>query len=274
MLETPAPPAPAPVAPPVQPAIDVPTAISVLQQAGHHVFQKGYAFDKEQAERDPFLGPILSKVIGDKVSEIGQRADQDVFESTGIPKQHKDEKWYEYMKRAAATLKEQAKANPDVKTIKDDYESRLSAKDQTIAEISLVNALGSLKLNVSEDALESQRELLTMRALSLPHRVEGRTIVFQKFADDGKTLIDVIDPTTGVAMEPKKFLEAQFKQFLKTEDPQPQGPGKPPKPADTNKKVPTTIDEIGAELLAEGFMPGPAFTAEVQKRQVQYAITK
>lgn len=272
MLDTPtAPPITPPAAPP---QMDVPTAMSVLQQAGHHVFQKDYVFNKEQAEKDPFFGPILSKVIGDKVSEIGQRADQDVLESSGIPKQHKDEKWYDYMKRAVATLKEQAKANPDLNILKSDYETRLSQKDQTIAEISLVSALSGLKLNVADDALESQQELLTMRALSLPHRVEGRDIVFQKYAEDGKTLIDIIDPTTGVAMKPKKFLEQQFKQFLKVDVPPPSGPNVKPKPVDTSKSIPTTVDEIGAELLAEGFMPGPAFTAEVQKRKIQYAVTK
>ncbi|WP_080057189.1 hypothetical protein [Spirosoma aerolatum] len=265
-LETPPAPAPAPT-----PTFDPNAAVSNLQSLGYHVFDKGYQFDKAQAEKDPFLGPIVSKVIADKVSEIGLRTDQDIFDSTGIPKQNKDEKWYDYLKRAAATLRDQAKANPDVDKIKTDYQTQLTSKDQTIAEISLVNAIGGLNLNVSPESLESQRELLVMRALSLPHRIEGRNIIFQKLADNG-ALIDVIDTTTGAPMAAAKFLETQFKPFLKVEQPAPEGPNKPPKPANTNKAIPTNVDEIGAELIAEGFMPGPEFTAEVQKRKVQYMI--
>lgn len=265
----------APIANPVAqpPAFDPQAAIAQLQQSGYHVYNKDAKFDRQQAEADPFLKTVVAPAIAERFSEVYLKLDQDILESTGIAK-NPGEKTYEYQRRAAAQLKEQIQKAPDVEAIKQDYEKRLSAADQRMAEVSLRSALGGLKLNVEDSAVESQRELLLMRALSMPHRVEGTDIVFQKYASDGTTLIDDIDPTTGKAKTAAKFLEEQFKPFLKVEQPAPQGPGKHPKPADTNSPAPKTKQDLITLLGNEGVqMGGPDFMAKLKAKATEYAIS-
>lgn len=263
------PPAPAPAPAPVAaPVFDPQAAIAGLVATGHRVYAKDFEFDPSVQTDDPFIKTIVGKTT----STIYVGEDRDIFEKTGIPK-IKDEKTYDYRNRAFSVLKDQIQQAPDVEKVKQEYETQLSKKDQAIAEISLVSALSALKLNVPDEALESQRELLVMRALALPHRIEGRDIVFQKYGgSDGQTLIDVVDPVTQEPMKPGKFLEAQFKAFLAVENPTPQGPGAKPKPANTSSPIPTNMDEIGAQLLSEGFRPGPVMQAEAKKRATEYMI--
>ncbi len=271
MEAAPANPVPTPPAPAPPVVFNANEAISKLSEQGYRVYAKDFAFDPTVQTDDPLIKEIINKTA----SSLYVGLDKDIFELTGIPKLHPNEKTYEYNKRVTAQLKDQIKNAPDVATVKSEYETRLTKKDQAIAEIALRSAVNGLKLNVPDESLDSQRELLIMRAMGLPHRIgENGEYIPQKFADDGKTLIDELDPTTGRPKPVDAFVAGQFKPFLKVDAPVPSGPNAKAKPADTSGPAPTTQADLVKMLDAEGVpLGGPQFMTKLKALATQYAIT-
>lgn len=274
-------PAPAPAPAPAPPTVfDPAAAVTQLQQLGYAVYPRGTTLTKEQIEADPVLKPVFGTAIAERFSETYVRLDQDILESTGIAK-NPGEKTYDYQKRAAATLKDQIKNAPDVDKVKTEYDKQLSTLREgtrlALGENAIRAAVSVLTLNVPAESVESMREILINQAMLKPFRLdENNRVVFQKYGgDDGKTLIDVVNPADGKSLDVAAYVAEQFKSFIKPPETPAQGANKLPAPANTTSVIPTTEDELGKQLTAEGLRPGQAaFTAEFDKRKAAYMIFK
>lgn len=279
-MPTPAPsPAPVPALPPTGPQFDPTAFLPQYQQAGYSVYAPGTTLTREQIEADALLKPIFSSVIDGRVSEIGQRIDADVLAASGIPKQTPNEKYYDYTRRVIATLSERAKTTPEITAVKTEYEQTIATlREQNrtgIGENTIRAAVSSLDLNVPAESLDSVREMMINQAMTRPFRLDDKNrVVFQKFGgEDGKTIIDVVDLSDGKPLAVDAYLKQQFSTMLKAPAPTPAtGPNARPLPPNTASGTPKSKDELGNQMTAEGFRPGPTFTVEFERRRVLYAI--
>ncbi|MGF7219083.1 hypothetical protein GGR92_005263 [Spirosoma lacussanchae] len=257
-------PVPQPVAvaqPPVQqPAptgFDATEARARLSALGFKV----YTAEEEQALRKT----VESEAIGKKTSEFALKTEEDIFKATGIPKLSPDEKYFDYAQRAVKEAAENGKRET------------VQQSNRAIAEIALSGALGSMNFNLEGEALEMQRELLLNKALLMPHRVEGRQVIFQKQdpADPSK-YVDIVDATTNEPVKAFDHLASTFKAFLKVATPPATGPNaKAAAPVPGAGPVPKNKAEAQQIALekANG-QTGPDYAKEYARLVKEYALTE
>jgi len=254
--------------PPAAPVFDPQAAISALAERNYQVFSNDFKFDPAQQTDNP----VIKNIVGATTSRFYETEDAEIFAATGIPK-NQGEKTYAYRNRTYAELQEKIQKAPDVESIKTEYEAKLSNANKMVAEVALRGAVRGLKLNVAPDATDSMRELLTMRAMAMPYRIQDGSVIFQKASDDGNSLIDINDPTTGRPVTMDKYVAEQFKTFLAPVETPAQGPNKTPAAANTNKPVPKDATEIAQQLIDEKFQIGSkAYNDELKARKTAYAI--